>query len=357
MREDNEGFLYPHVDKSQCIDCRKCEKVCPILNKSELESGDIQVYACKNRNEDVREKSSSGGLFFLLAEQVINAGGVVFGAVLDKEFRVVHDEAKSIEEVSAMRGSKYVQSQIDRTYNRVKEYLIHDKFVLFSGTPCQISGLKRFLYQNYDKLITVDIICHGVPSQKVFDRYLQYIKKEHTHRIKNICFREKTEGWKKYGMSVLLSNGRKINHSLTDDLFLKGFLNNLYLRPSCHNCDFKDQTDVADITLGDYWGIETLYPDFDDDKGVSAVITRTEKGRVLFHKVKSGIIYKSSTFEHAARYNPCLNSSVKPHKHRKKFFENIDRPSEEVMKLVVQLTAPSYKSRFKKQIKSLIGLK
>jgi coenzyme F420-reducing hydrogenase beta subunit len=222
MQEDNEGFLYPKVDVEQCVDCGLCEKICPIINQTEARKP-LHVYAAKNRNEEIRKQSSSGGIFTLLAEKIIEDGGVVFGARFDEKWEVMHDYTETKEGLAAFRGSKYLQSRTGNTFQQAKEFLKAGRKVLFSGTPCQIAGLKLFLRKEYDNLITIDFVCHGVPSPKVWRMYFLYLTDNqkyttnykggyfaHTKAITEINFRDKTYGWKKFSLTVQIAMNPEI---------------------------------------------------------------------------------------------------------------------------------------------------
>lgn len=276
MREDNEGFLYPDVDVEACINCGLCEKVCPIINHNEPRRP-LKVYAAKNRNEEIRRQSSSGGIFTLLAETVINNNGVVFGAKFDSDWNVVHSWTESLEDVAAFRGAKYVQSVIGNTYREAKAFLQQGRQVLFSGTPCQIAGLKKYLHREYENLLTVDVVCHGVPSPLFWRTYLLKLNNEKTP-ISYVNLRSKKRGWSQY--SYVIKTGNKV---LYDDYaykseFSQGFSLNLTIRPSCYSCVAKSGSSFSDITLADCWGIDKLQFDGNDNKGVSAVLIYTQKG-------------------------------------------------------------------------------
>lgn len=297
--EDNEGFLYPRVDESRCIDCGKCEKACPILHQSAAIKP-LRVYAAKNDNEEIRLSSSSGGIFTLLAEATIEKGGVVFGARFDEQWEVIHDYTENKEGVSAFRGSKYVQSRMGNNYSRVETFLKRGRTVLFSGTPCQVAGLKLFLHREYDKLLTVDFVCHGVPSPKVWKRYLA--ERVENNQIRNIDFRSKKEGWKKYNFSLSLSMDGREDTTLStsvfyENIYMRAFLADLILRPSCYACSFKSSQSGSDITIGDFWGIENVLPKMDDDKGCSLVLLNNEKSLLCYHKLN--VYTVMSTYEDA----------------------------------------------------------
>lgn len=324
LKEDCEGFLYPEVDKSICIDCGLCEKVCPILHQGE-ERKPLKVYAAKNYNEEIRKLSSSGGIFTLLAEKVIKEGGVVFGARFDENWEVKHDYTETIEGLSAFRGSKYVQSRMEDNYQKTEIFLKQGRNVLFSGTPCQILGLKRFLKTNYDRLLTLDIICHGVPSPLVWRKYLgNECIILNADKISGISFRDKIEGWKKYSfkLDMITSNESKKVVKIEPfrrNLFMRGFLANLFLRPSCYACAFRVGKSLSDITIGDFWGIHRLYPKFDDDKGVSLVLCNTHVGEKFFNEINSDRI--ETTYSNGLKGNPSLEHSVLLTKHVDDFWK------------------------------------
>ena len=301
LQEDKEGFLYPLVEKDNCIDCHLCEKVCPFLNEAK-DKKPIATLAAYNKSEQERQISSPGGIFILLAQETINKGGVVFGAVFDEYWKVKHAYAESLEEVYPMLQSKYVQSDVGTTYQEVERFLKSGRHVLYCGTPCQISGLNHFLKKRYAKLTLVDFLCHGVPSPGVWRKYVtKELSKAARSAVvgKNtvlslslnpiptlggIEFRNKTQrGWKKYSFvvrsssalkadknSVLLSDNHKVNP------YMKGFLSDIYLRPSCYQCKCKNGRSGSDLTLGDFWCVERLDDKIDDDKGLSLLLINNE---------------------------------------------------------------------------------
>ena len=288
MSADNEGFLYPQVNTTICIDCSLCEKVCPIINQEESKEPQA-IYAARNSNENIRLKSSSGGIFTLLAEEIIKSGGVVFGAKFNNNWNVVHDYTETLEGLDAFRGSKYVQSIIGDNFKIAKHFLDDGRKVLFSGTPCQIAGLKKYLRKEYKNLLTVDIVCHGVPSTSIWEKYKNNIKKlaiysfkDSTSNDKSIAlnevnFRDKTNGWKNYlctysvkRTSDYLSGTLKYEH--TKDPYMRLFLANYLLRPSCYYCPSKAGKSRSDMTLGDCWGIKRMNKSFDDNKGVGVCV-------------------------------------------------------------------------------------
>ena len=330
--EDREGFLYPKVDKKACIECNICEKVCPVINQSEAKEPLI-TYAAKNNDEKIRLRSSSGGIFSMLAEAVLNDGGVVFGVCWDKDWRLVFDYTESIDGLSRFRGSKYLQAHVGDAYIIAEQFLKSGRRVLFSGTPCQIRGLKLFLRRDYDKLLCVDIICHGVPSPGVFRRYLneeianvaknKVIDVDCLH-IDDIQFRDKRTGWKSYSLRYQLRDNNANLYSnislYTDNIYMRGFLRDFYLRPSCYACSAKAGKSGADITLGDFWGIEQLKPEIDDDKGVSAVLLNTLLGKQIFEQLS--VEKTLMNYAHVQQYNLAVYRSVARPQKRDKFFRS-----------------------------------
>lgn len=330
MQSDEEGFLYPKINKETCIDCALCNKVCPMINQNDTHKP-LKVLAAKNRDEEIRYQSSSGGIFTKLAEIVIGGGGVVFGARFDENWNVIHSWTDDLGELAAFRGSKYVQSKIGVVYIKVKDFLNHNRPVLFTGTPCQIAGLKNFLRKDYDNLLCVDIACHGVPSPLVWREYLQGellqfknaktngIKVESSREIKKISFRSKSSGWKNYSFSIRFTDNKELTQIFRDNLFMQVFLKDLCIRPSCTICPAKKGKSGSDITIADYWGIDKLYPEFDDDKGVSLVLINSSKGIRMVDSFD--VDYIETTYNEAFENNKALEKSIEENKYALKFWE------------------------------------
>lgn len=313
LEADSFGFMYPVIDEQTCINCGLCEKVCPVLNRVK-KGNPIKQYAAFSYNDEVRLRSSSGGIFTQLAEEIINTkGGVVFGVEFDENWDVRHSFCEKTEDIGRFQGSKYVQSQIKDSYIKVRGFLNDGRFVLFSGTPCQISGLKLFLRKEYLNLITVEVICHGVPSPKVWKDYLASLGDANT--ISGFNFRDKSKfGWRRYSYKLTRNNGMSQYFEYGNNAYSEAFLNNLTLRPSCFNCPSKLSNSRADITLGDYWGIEHVHQDLDDDKGCSIVILHTEKGQSLFERISC--VVRETELDNVITYNPSLvESSSRPQKY------------------------------------------
>lgn len=316
MEFDNEGFLYPIVHYEKCIECNLCEKVCPIMHQENVKNEPI-AYGCYNKNEEVRKQSSSGGIFTLISEIVIKLGGVVFGAGFDEDYNVEHSYIDKIEEIGKFRGSKYVQSKIGDTYKQAENILKNGRIVLFTGTPCQIGGLKSYLRSNYNNLICQDIVCHGVPSQYVWQHYKKFISKD--RKLIEMNFRHKSTGWKKYSIKFDFEDGSYYKEVGNENAYIKGFVNNLYLRPSCYKCAYKTIHRQSDITLADFWGIEGILPDLDDDGGTSLIFVNNKKGQEIFDKIKNSIEYSKVDIEKSIEFNPCAVKSCDNNENRDRF--------------------------------------
>ena len=367
MHEDNEGFLYPVVDASTCTDCGLCEKVCPVINQDEPRKP-LKVYAAKHEDDEIRMKSSSGGIFTLLAEQIIDVGGVVFGARFDEFWEVIHDYTETKEGLAAFRGSKYVQSKIGKTYQQAEFFLKAGRKVMYTGTPCQIAGLKKYLRKEYANLLAVDFVCHGVPSPKVWRMYLdesiacQNIESNikspcamlRKKFIKKIEFRSKSSGWKNFSfaLSLIQSDGRIVTFTTMyqSELYMQSFLYNLTLRQSCFSCSFKKGKNVADITMGDFWNIDSIDSSFYDDAGVSLLLVYSEKAlKYLKYNVqlRSGISYGS-----VLQGNHALDNSVIAHPNRNALFKNIDKKN--IINILKNKIQYSFWFRLKRKIKKII---
>ena len=338
MAEDNEGFLYPQVDTSKCVDCHLCEKVCPVINQDEARTP-LEVYAAKNSDDDIRLKSSSGGIFTLLAEQTIKGGGVVFGACWDKDWNVKHDYIDNISDLQRFRSSKYLQSVIGDNYLKAEQFLKTGRKVMFTGTPCQIAGLKHFLRKEYDNLLAVEVICHSVPSPGVWQQYLTtrlHTLKWNKSDIRNISFRDKKTGWKTYSFVIENNDGNSFTELSSKNAFMRGFLADLYTRPSCHACPAKQLRSGSDLTLGDFWGIESLMPEIDDDKGVSAIIVNSDKGKQVLHNID--IELYEVQYDELTTRNPALVKSFPITPKRTEFFKENGFTFEEKVKRLAKKT-------------------
>ena len=352
--EDTEGFRYPKVDAEKCVNCGLCEKVCPILNSGQPHDP-MLIYAAKNLNEDERYNSSSGGVFCLLAEKIIDSGGVVFGAKYDDQWNVVHGYTETMDGINDFMTSKYVQSHIGKSYIQARDFLRNGRKVLFSGTPCQIAGLKRYLRKDYENLFLIEVLCHGVPSPKVWRLYLEEVMKNarkgensvllptihhfsesdplcnlNNAQIKGISFRDKRTGWRKFSFALTLAedaaegkqNSVSLSHIHRENPYMMAFINNLIIRPSCQKCKAKGGRSGADISLADFWSIGMVMPEIDDDKGVTLVMAHSQKAIQLFGtiEVKKYEVEGWDIWDFCSIYY----SSLRHHPKRSKFFRDLE---------------------------------
>lgn len=337
MRADREGFSYPFIDDTACVGCGLCEQVCPMLHPAELSASVPEAYAAYCPEDDIRESSSSGGLFTVLASAVLKKGGIVFGAALTEDQSVCHIGAETDDELKRLRGSKYLQSNVGNTYRDAKIWLDSGRTVYYSGTPCQIEGLLRFLGKPYGNLITQDIICHGVPSPLVWRQYVELREKTANAKSEEIFFRNKRLGWLQFSMHFRFENRDEYTQTKDDDLFLRCFLKNWCLRPSCYACRFKKESRAADITLADYWGVREDDPEMFDDRGTSLVLLHTEKGKRLFGEVEQRLKWKPADYAKAIGHNGAYLASVALPEERALFFKYLPEMGfEKTMKKVLE---------------------
>lgn len=332
--EDKEGFLYPQVDKNVCVDCGLCEKVCPVINQYAERQPQV-VYAAINPDSEVRQISSSGGIFSALADAVLSQGGVVFGVCWDRDWRLIFDYAETKADLSRFQGSKYLQAHVGDAYIRAEQFLKIGRQVLFTGTLCQIAALRRYLQRDYDNLLMVDVICHGAPSPQVWKKYLdeqlRLIEQNRgsKYQITAVNFRDKSVGWKNYNFSIGLKRAdgevEYFTQPSSQNIFMRGFLRDFYLRPSCYSCRAKSGRSGSDITLGDFWGINELNPEIDDDRGASAVTINSDKGALWFDKLSLQRYVMS--YDDLCRYNPAFVRSVAFPPQRAKFFKRYGKKS------------------------------
>ena len=325
MVEGEAGFKYPQVNHNSCINCGLCKVVCPVNSKKEDSGKTPLAYAAYNNDEKIRMESSSGGLFTLISSKIIEAGGVVFGAAFNDELFVVHDKAETVEELEKFRSSKYMQSDLGRVYREVKIELDKGRKVLFTGTPCQVEGLVSYLKKDYDNLYLQDLICHGVPSKNVWKKYLEYKSKENGGKVKKVSFRNKeNKGWNNYELKLTYDNKEEFSDHSTD-WYMRVFLNDIALRESCYHCNFKKRGRISDITLADFWGINKVMPEMNDEKGTSLLIIHSEKGKELLSKIEDKITLKSVDVYAAIANNKNMIKSVECHESREEFFEDLEK--------------------------------
>ncbi len=340
MKYDNEGFYYPIIDSDLCVNCGACEKVCPYENEYKERSDQLLVYGCQNLDEKMRQNSTSGGMFSAIAEYVLSKEGVVFGAGYDLNMHVVHKYIETYEEIQKLQGSKYVQSELGDTFLVIKKFLEEGRYVLFTGTPCQVEGLLYFLKEcNIEKLITADVKCYGVPSSELFDMFQQNLSCRYNTRIKNFYFRDKKYGYSGVNVKAILEDGNSIEDKLEIKTYSKTMFSKMGLRRSCYSCKFTDRKKISDFTLGDIWTIRDFDKRMDDDKGTTCVEINTQKGISVFNEIeKRGTIRKVKIAELSGNALEKYQKGLKRNysmdgARRKEFFDDMhNMPYEELMK-------------------------
>lgn len=319
MIADEEGFLYPQIDMEQCINCGKCSHVCPYYNRN---ADEIQeVYAAINHDEIVRKNSSSGGTFHQICKATIQDGGVVFGCAWNDFMEAVHIKVEKIEDIRRLQGSKYVQSNLGDSYLEVKQELVKGRKVVFSGTPCQVAGLKNYLGKDYQNLLLIDVLCHGVPSPKVLREYQKGIEAKFDSKIVFMNVRDKKKSWHRLHTEIQFENGKQFYTFCGYDTYMSMFLTNISQRPSCFECKFTSKGRQGDITLGDFWGIGIHISEMDDDKGTSMVAVNTEKGKKMWEDICENFIVAESNFATAESGNKVLSEPPKKNPKREGFYE------------------------------------
>lgn len=334
MQLDVEGFYRPVIDLEKCVECGACERICPwnkeVLNPNKS-SKNPQTLAAFAKDESIRLQSSSGGIFSILAERILENGGVVIGVAQTAPTRFGHIIVDNKEDLGKLRGSKYVQADANFIYKEVRSLLKSGRSVLFSGTPCQVAALYAVLGNTATSvnLFTVDIVCHGTPSVKVFEKYIKELEKEESAIVETSRFRDKRKGWRLFSMTSSLNTISgdcfQFSKTLREDKFMRVFLQNICLNSSCADCHYGKLPRIADITLGDYWGVSKYHPEMDDDKGTSVVLLNTEHGVDLFNSISDKINQCESKVEYAIAGNPCIVRSSKQHPKRFDFFADLDK--------------------------------
>lgn len=359
MKADEEGFLYPNINKDICINCGLCEKVCPIVNKVEEKVFEQEGYLVQNKDEKIREESTAGGAFTAIAKYVLDKKGIVFGVQYDENLNVVHSYVENEIDLKLYRNSKYVQSKIGETFKQAKKFLDEDRWVCFSGTPCQIEGLKKYLKKDYNKLITVDVVCHAVPSPLVWKKYLEVQRKKYGNNIKNIIFRDKKYyGYKYSQMTIRDNKGEDLGHlGVESDIMLRAFFSDICDRPSCYECAFKKRYRVSDFTIWDCFITGLIAKDFDDDKGTTRLLIQSKKGKEIFNDIKIDFKYKNIKSDLLVEDVYEMINSVKMNIERKNFMKDINRiSSEELFKRYFKDTWNIKLERFIRKIAAITGL-
>lgn len=330
FKTDIEGFWYPVVDKNKCTDCGLCEKVCPIINIGQLKKNDYEtpahVLAAVNRNMSVRWNSTSGGAFSALAEVMYEHGGYVSGALYNDDFSVRNYVSNNSDDLDKLRSSKYLQSRAEGIFKEIRSLLKDGKSVLACGTPCQMAALRSFLRKDYENLIIVDFICRGVNSPKVYRAYLDSLEKKYGSKVVYVKAKNKELGWRNLTRKVTFANGQSYYGVHMQDDFRRGYHTNVFCRPSCYDCKFKGFPRIADITIADYWGIEKVDKNLDNNIGTSMILLNSKKGEEYFEHVKNRLEYIETPFEAILGGNIALRKSIEPAKiDRTAFFEDLDK--------------------------------
>lgn len=313
MIADKEGFLYPDIDNNICIKCDICNRTCPEIISRQKHKFIQKAYISVNKNKESLLNSSSGGVFAALANLILKMDGFVYGCTLDSKFKVIHTDIQYIEDIPKLQGSKYVQSNTLNTFFEVKTKLSHGDLVLYSGTPCQIAGLKSFLKKEYNNLITADVICHGVASQSFFDGYIQWLKKLLNGNIIEFYFRDKHKyGWGCTGAVKYIKNSKIYNKNIIppENYYYYYFLKGYIYRESCYKCKYANINRLADFTMGDFWGIERYISKFPSEDGVSVMLVNSQKGNKLLKKLKSEMNISEIPIENVVRENHQLNNPM-----------------------------------------------
>lgn len=319
LRKPYLDFHYPQIDPEACISCGLCEKVCPVLNVSgEAPQVQPHVYAARNADLTVRRNSSSGGVFWALAQTILSRGGYVCGAVIDDEFRVHHSISNQEAEVRRMMGSKYAQSDLTGIYRKTKSLLQDGALVLFTGCACQIASLRSFLGKEYENLILAEIICHGIPSNTMLRIHLDQLEKKYRSKIDTLCFRDKKFGWHRSSVRIRFQNGAVYCVPITDDTYMKGYFGGIILKESCYHCKFKNFRSGSDLTMGDFWGAEAVRKDIDDNTGLSAVLCNSPRGEALLKSC--GLELWEEQLDTVIRFNRNLIGSTKRNSNRDAFY-------------------------------------
>lgn len=323
--QDNEGFMYPEIDQGKCINCGLCKRVCPVLNTKQNNSLN-RCFVAYNNDSKAKKTSSSGGIFDAIAKKILNENGIVIGAAFNDRMELRHIAIEKTEDLEKLKGSKYLQSELDNIFSYIKEQ-VNSRKILFVGTPCQVAGLHAFLKKDYDNLVCIDLFCHGVPSPKLFSKYIKELEEDNKSRIVNYNFRDKKTGWDSYSNTCRFQNNKEVSQLQKDNNYMKLFLSDIALRESCFNCNFKLGNKYSDITLGDFWGVQEYYPKMYNKQGVSAIIINTENGQKIFKDISDNLNYKECKLNEIVSGNPSLEKSSVIPKNRKIFFEELDNTS------------------------------
>lgn len=348
MQLDSEGFYRPIIDENKCVNCGLCEKTCPwtnIVTNPNHASSTPQTLAAFAKKESIRLNSSSGGIFTVLAEKNLDEGGVVAGVAQITPTKFGHIIVDNKTDLGKLRGSKYVQADAGFVYQEIHSHLKSGRKVLFSGTPCQVAALYAVLGKTvYANLTTIDIVCHGTPSVKVFEKYVEEIEQKQNATLQKIFFRDKRKGWNIYSLTHEFKSKKLRSIRSNRSIFMSLMLGNICSNVSCSNCRYRKLPRIADITLGDYWGVAEYHPQMDDNKGTSVVLLNTMHGKALFDLILDNMIFIDSKLEFAIIGNPSLVQSSPVHPKREEFFESLDYFSLKELAKRFKINPPFFKT-------------
>ncbi len=353
MVEDEEGFIFPKIDEEKCINCGLCKNRCPQLKEKEEERKKY-IYAVKPKKVEIAKKSTSAGMAYILMKKTINENGVVFGCTYNEKLEPIQIKVEKEEELQKLRGSKYVFSNTLHTYSEAKKALEESKKVLYIGTPCQIDGLYAFLGKKYENLLTADIVCHGVPSQKIFKKYIEYLENKFKAKVINYEFRNKDKAiWGEFCAKVTMDNGKIKYLNADEDPYYSNFLKGTIYRECCYKCKYANGNRIGDITLADFWGIEKEDSKFSSTNGVSLVIINSLQGKRAFESVEEQIEYKEFSIEQASNKNSNLKHPTKRSDVRNEIYHGINEmDAKNYIKKKLKIS-----NKMKKKIKKFIPKK
>jgi acetyltransferase-like isoleucine patch superfamily enzyme/coenzyme F420-reducing hydrogenase beta subunit len=358
FKTDIEGFWYPEVNKDKCIDCGLCEKVCPIINVKELKKNDFKTplcYAAHHKNLEIRFDSTSGGVFSAFAEEIYKKGGYVGGVVYNEDWSASHFISNNKEDLKRLRSSKYLQSNAEGFYNKVKEAVTTGVPVLVCGTPCQMAALRRFLRKDYDNLIILDFICHSIASPKAHRKYFDYLEEKEGSKVVYFKAKNKELGWRSLTKKSMFANGKSYYGIKDKDLYSRAYHSNMIDRLSCYHCQFKGYPRIADITLADFWGVEKVAKQLDNNTGTSAILVNSRKGEDFIQKVSKRLIIQEVKIEDIQPFNRALvQPSIRPNYNRDDFFKDLETmPFDKLGDKYFPIKGPSHK--LLRTIKSIAG--
>lgn len=321
MKSDEEGFLYPQVNQDTCINCGLCEKVCPIINHVPREKNDNQeAYLMQHNDDEICRQSTAGGAFTGIASYVIEKGGIVFGVEMTEDYKVRHTSVETVDDLKKFRNSKYVQSRIGTVFQQVKHELNKGRLVCFSGTPCQVEGLRHFLGKDYENLILVDVVCRAVPSPGVWEKYIQY-EVEQKGEMFSVRFRDKTLGYQYSTMELKNNDGKAYRGGIESQPWLRMFFSGMIIRPSCTDCKFRSRYRNSDFTIWDCFPSYKFDKRFDERKGTTRVLVHSEKGKTIINAIDNNYMKTEINVNSAVTSVAEMVKSPDYNEKRNEFFE------------------------------------